>query len=151
MACRIIRQIVQLISITDGSSHTQVIVREYIRAAQRKDQEHLGRPASDPPDLGKRLHHTLVRQPTDPPQVQGAVNDLICQVGLHHPQHHLQRLVIGQPMICSRDAQDALGQAAIARKLLAGELADREHQIPQVLTQRRVKIGHELCRAAMGA
>ena len=68
----------------------------------------------------------------------------------HRLQHHPQRLVIGQPMICSHDDQGALGQAAIARKLLARELADREHQIPQVLTRRRVEIGDEFVPSGDG-
>ena len=73
-------EIIQAVTITYCSSHTQIGVREHVRAAQRKDQEHLRCPAANSLDLRERVNNTLVRQSPDVLEIDGSIIHLALQV-----------------------------------------------------------------------
>ena len=55
-------------------------MRENVGTTQGEDQEHLSGPTTDPLDLGQCLHHSFVRQPPDPPQINCSLIHLARQV-----------------------------------------------------------------------
>jgi len=68
--CRLlIRQSNQTVAITNGCPNAQVVMGEHVETPQREDQEHLRRPATDPPHLRELLHDPFARQPANLPKV----------------------------------------------------------------------------------
>ena len=56
-------------------------MREHIQPSQREDQEHLGRPSTNPLDLNEMFHDLLVRQSTDLPKIDRSIIHLLHQIG----------------------------------------------------------------------
>ena len=72
---------VTFIDIRDRAGVSQVVVRENVGTTQGEDQEHLSGPTTDSFDLGQCLHHSLIRQPADPPQINCSIIHLARKIG----------------------------------------------------------------------